>query len=84
MCPDCDGDGETGFTLDVLETAKLNPRGKHFDELFALKQDASRVRGDAKRLAELVPSRAESYRAQMAGALTAIESRAAKLWSDHA
>lgn len=83
VCDECGGEGELGFELAVLETAKLNPRGKHFDELLALKNDAARVRSDAQRLIEIVPGRAESYRAQMEGALAVIELRAEKLWREH-
>lgn len=83
VCEDCDGDGETGFDLFVLESSKLNPKGKHFDELHALKQDAARVRKEARRLSDLVPSRWQSYAEQELATLAVIEAKAEKLWREH-
>ena len=42
-CEDCGGTGTVGFDISTLDAAKLNPKGKHFTELHALKQDAARV-----------------------------------------
>ena len=50
----------------------------NYDELMALKRDASRVKRQAERLSEINPARKESYAAQLNGCLLVINGLAEK------
>lgn len=78
-CEECNGDGLVEVSLEDM---KLEPGQDHFDELMALKDDARRVRRDTERLIDLLPHRANSYRAQRDAALKTINRLADELVED--
>ncbi len=73
VCPDCDGRG-TGEVS--IQSITLEPGMDHFEELRELQKDAHRVQCDAEQLKLLRPDRADSYEAQLQGALFIINGQA--------
>ncbi len=74
-CPECNGKGEWEGSI---ENITLEKSMHNYDELLALKRDASRVKRQAERLSEINPARKESYAEQLKGCLFIINGQAEK------
>jgi len=75
-CPKCGGDAEQ---YECISTTKLSPYHPDFEELNELQKDAKRCERDMRRLIDLKPARADSYKQQLRAVLNVLNEEADRI-----